>query len=121
MEHISLIATGFLIVIGVLVGLWGVCALVALGFREKPQQTDAKTIPQDDEIPAHHVAAITAAIAAVMPGGHRIVKIDAPPHVIDGWEESNLIQQTFSHRIRWDWKIPGPPHVDHKPKETKGK
>ncbi|MCW9045641.1 MAG: hypothetical protein OQK35_04855 [Alphaproteobacteria bacterium] len=120
MEHISLITTGFMIVIGVLVGLWAVCSLVALGFKEKPKPPKPET-PLTEGIPAHHVAAITAAIAAIMSEGHRIVKIDAPPHVANGWGESNFLQQTFAHRIRWDWKIPGPPHVNYKPKEIKGK
>ncbi len=120
MEQIGLITTGFAIVIGVLIGLWAICALVALAFKVKPASPNpTETI--DDEIPAHHVAAITAAIAAVMSGAHQIVKIDAPPHVVPGWGESSMIELSFSHRTHWDWKIPGPPHIDNNTKETKGK
>jgi Na+-transporting methylmalonyl-CoA/oxaloacetate decarboxylase gamma subunit len=115
MDQLELIFTGFGIVIGVLSGLWGACALVGQLFREKPSPVAtpvpaAKPAKTEEGVPPHHVAAIAAAVAAVMSTPYRIINIDAPPLRADSWK----VEGRFKiHRVHWGW------HVTNLPRERK--
>jgi len=106
MEHVSFIASGFGIVVAVLAALWGVCALVGLGF--KPRQGHP-TLKEDEDhmsfdgVPPQHVAAISAVLAQVMDGPYRVVSVTAPAHRSLAWEEEGRFEQASGHRVRWDW------------------
>ena len=117
LDQLALILTGFSIVIGVLSGLWGACALVALGFREKGSPAVAPVSPSapvtassEGTVPPHHLVAIAAAVAAVMSSPYRIVNIDAPPQNADNWKVEGRFN---THRVHWGW------HVINLPKERK--
>jgi len=107
MDHVLFIASGFGIVIAVLTALWGVCALVGVGFTARRGQPtfeeDRQHKSLGEKIPPQHVAAITAALAQVMDGPYRVVSVSAPAHRSFAWEEAGRYEQAASHRIRWDW------------------
>ncbi|MCB1857496.1 MAG: OadG family protein [Gammaproteobacteria bacterium] len=111
MGSIELILTGFTIVIGVLSFLWFMCLVV--GFLHKDRKKKATTMPEPagpapTPVPSAHLAAISAAVAEMVPGKYRIVRVYAPGHKAYGWAEEGRYQLTSSHRVRWDWATPGP-------------
>lgn len=95
LEDIEIVATGCAIVLGALTLLWGLTSLVsrvvALGGglgRPRPVAAVAEGVP------AHHVVAIAAAVAAVLGEGHRIVGIAAPAHRVPAWASSARYPQS---------------------------
>lgn len=127
-EQIVFILAGFSVVLVALSGLWGISTLsgwVITALERKlnapaPAASVAPAAPvaaamvpvAADGIPPHHVAALTAAIAAMTGGKGRITQIYAPAHRVSAWSQSGRIEHFSSHRVRSDWAIPGPPHRD---------
>lgn len=111
MSQLTFILTGFALVITVLAFLWLVCVIVGFLLRERSRPASAETgAPEDTStpVPAHHLAAISTALAAMIPGPYRIVRVQVPGHITPGWLEQGRIQILASHRVRWDWATPGP-------------
>ena len=122
MDHVLFIASGFGIVIAVLTALWGVCALVGVGFTARRGQPtfeeDRQHKALDQKIPPQHVAAITAALAQVMDGPYRVVSVSAPAHrsfvgSALPRQQKHLAQQRSTSRIRTTsstlpWSLPPP-------------
>ncbi len=106
MEHVTFIASGFGIVLAVLAALWGICALVGLGFKPRRGHT---TLKEDEErltydgVPPEHVAAISAVLAQIIDEPYRIISVSAPAHRTLAWEEEGRYEQAAGHRVRWDW------------------
>lgn len=95
LQDLEIVATGCAIVLGALALLWGLTALVghvvALGSglgRPRPVAAVA------EDVPAHHLVAIAAAVAAVLGEGHRIVAIAAPAHRVPAWASSARYPQS---------------------------
>lgn len=122
MEHLELILTGVAVVMSVLLLLWAVSA--ALGFllrlRVDPEEKarPKREPPPHAGIPPHHVAAITAAVAAMTPGAFRIVNVRAPALVATTWAEEGRYAQTTGHRVRWDWTGQRSVRVTPKPNQV---
>lgn len=105
LEHI----TGFLIVVVVLLMLWGVTSLIGRIFigRAKtavpsspapaPVQESSMPSPAEEDIPEEHLAAVTAAIACMLGGRHRIVSIRSGNR---DWSREGRREHFASHRIR---------------------
>lgn len=111
MSGLIFILTGFGIVIAVLTFLWAVCVLVGWLHKDRRPPMPASSErpgPAEAPVPAAHLAAISAAIAAVLPGRHRIIKVYAPGHKSSAWIEEGRFEISSSHRVRWDWAAPGP-------------
>jgi len=111
MSDLAFILTGFGIVIAVLCFLWLVCVLVGWLHRDRrPPVSVEKEAPgpAHSPIPGAHLAAISAAIAEMFPGRHRIVHVYAPGHKAMGWVDEGRFEISTSHRVRWDWASPGP-------------
>jgi len=114
-EALSFIATGFMVVMLALALLWLVSAAIGRAFAAgaaKPSAA-APAPAGRDAPPAAHLAAISAAVAVLTGGRGRIVSVHAPAHVADAWVNEGRSDQLSSHRVRWDWEMPGPPHVEH--------
>lgn len=112
MTDLAFILTGFGIVIAVLSFLWLACALVGWLHRDvrpkvPPVETEAPG-PAQSPIPSAHLAAISAAIAAVLPGRHRIVRVYAPGHQTNAWVDEGRFEMSAPDRVRWDWSALGP-------------
>lgn len=118
MQHILFILGGFTVVMGVLALLWGVTALVGRAFIGRvgaPAASGPSKAPPpapSGGIPPHHLAAIAAAVHAVTEGRGRVVHVVAAPHRAGAWAQHGRTEQFASHRVRWDWAVPGPPHLD---------
>ncbi|MCB1760967.1 MAG: OadG family protein [Gammaproteobacteria bacterium] len=111
MSEIAFILLGFGIVMAVLALLWLVCVLIGFTQSTRTVPVASETAAQQAgpaPLPAAHLAAISAAIAAVLPGPHRIIRVYAPGHKAPGWVEEGRFELSNSHRIRWDWAITGP-------------
>lgn len=105
--HISIIATGFGTVVGVLALLWAACAVIGYAFTRGSARTGTNpvSIPFDKVkagIPPEHVAVISAAVAAVMEGPHRIAHITAPSHQPPGWSLEGRFERFSAQRTPWD-------------------
>lgn len=111
MQHLSFILGGLAVVIGILALLWGVMELVGRVFigRETVRPTPLPATPAG-RVPAHHLAAIAAAVAAITDGRGRVVRVTAAPHRAHAWAQHGRTEQFASHRVRWSWAVPGPPH-----------
>ncbi len=113
MEHGSLILSGFGIVMGVLAMLWAVTALIAKLFTRpaKPIETAAKPnaaptpsaapVTAPPGVPAHHLAAITAAVAASFAPPTRIVSVDGLYAHVSAWTQQGLFEHFASHQKVW--------------------
>jgi Na+-transporting methylmalonyl-CoA/oxaloacetate decarboxylase gamma subunit len=124
-DQIVLVLFGFGIVLTVLALLWLVSASVGRLFvlRETavahaaaaaagpPRPAVAPALAAG--MPAAHAAAIAAAVAVVTGGRGRVAAVHLPAHQAATWAQSGRLEQYSSHRVRWDWAVPGPPHVDH--------
>ncbi|MBT8428724.1 MAG: OadG family protein [Gammaproteobacteria bacterium] len=111
MTDFAFIITGFGIVIAVLSFLWLACAFVGWLHRDARPHPPAETEtpgPAQSPIPGAHLAAISAAIAVLLPGRHRIVRVYAPGHRTMAWIEEGRFEMSTSHRVRWGWTAPGP-------------
>ncbi len=108
MQEVLFIATGFGVVMGVLIALWGMCMLVGAMFRAvEAARARAETSPDaaaaidPDQIPPAHLAAIAGAVAALSTPS-RIVRIRMPPHSAPAWElQGRLKQQSKYSRVTW--------------------
>ncbi|NYZ17949.1 hypothetical protein HL658_35875 [Azospirillum sp. RWY-5-1] len=121
MQHILLIVGGLTVVIGVLALLWGATALVGRLFAgAPPPMVPAAPSPAKPAVPPHHLAAIAAAVAVMTGGRGRVVRVTALPHRAEGWTQHARAGHAAGHRVRWDWAVPGPPHIDHAPSAREG-
>lgn len=116
-DSLLFILVGFAVVMLALTLLWAVCALIG-GLFSRLRPAPAARIPEPAQaassassIPPAHLAAISAAVAAVTGGKGRIVSVLAPAQVFTSWAQEGRTEQFSSHRVRWDWAVPGPPHV----------
>ena len=105
MDHIPVVATGLGVVLGVLVSLWAACALIGVGVPFV--RRGARALPvafggSRDGIPPEYVVAVSGAVAAVMDGPHRIVRISAPSHRPPGWSLEGRFDSFGAHRMPWD-------------------
>ncbi|AWI78266.1 hypothetical protein CEW87_02210 [Parazoarcus communis] len=121
-DTLAFILTGFSVVLIALSLLWLVSALIGRLFAVAAPRPSAVAAvaplaagpsPAAPGIPAAHVAAITAAVAVMTGGRGRVVSVRAPAHLAVTWAREGRTEQFSSHRVRWDWAIPGPPHVDY--------
>lgn len=124
-DSLAFILSGFTVVLVALSLLWMVCALtgqvLARGAGRKtpaapppaPATPGTPGTQPPTGIPPAHVAAISAAIAAMTGGRGRIVSVRAPAHLASSWAREGRTEQFSSHRVRWDWAVTGPPHIDH--------
>lgn len=111
MSGLAFILIGFGIVIAVLSFLWLVCFVVGWFHRDKSRPSPVSSEqpgPAESPIPSAHLAAISAAVSVLLPGRYRIVRVYAPGHKAFGWAEEGRYQISTSHRVRWDWSVPGP-------------
>lgn len=139
MDSIVFILSGFAVVLLALGMLWSVSALIGRIFvklsSDRPAgaasaaaagQTGASTAPSPPSplsspsssarnIPAAHLAAISAAVAEITRGRGRVVSVLAPAQVFTSWAQEGRTEQFSSHRVRWDWAVSGPPHVSNEP------
>ncbi|HYH18014.1 MAG TPA: OadG family transporter subunit [Azospirillum sp.] len=116
MQHVLFILGGFAVVMGILALLAGAVALLGRVFTARAPAPAALTpvtpAPVAPGIPPHHLAAIAAAVAAITDGRGRVVRVVAPPHQAQAWAQHGRTRHFASHRVRWDWAVPGPPHLD---------
>lgn len=124
-DELEFILSGFSVVLTALAMLWLVSAIMGLAFSAIGRRheralsaapavalsTSAPAPAIEAGIPAAHVAAISAAVAVLTSGRGRVVSVAAPGHVSAAWAREGRTEQFSSHRVRWDWAIPGPPHV----------
>lgn len=121
MTHILLILGGLTVVIGVLALLWGATVLAGRLLAVSPAPAVPAAPPSGTPaVPPHHLAAIAAAVAAMTGGRGRVLRVSALPHRVDGWTHHARAGHAAGHRVRWDWAVPGPPHIDHAPSARKG-
>lgn len=122
MQHILLVLGGMAVVILVLALLWGATALVGRLFAapRAPAAPTPAPAPANPAIPHHHRAAIAAAVAVMTGGRGRVVRVSALPHRAEGWVQHARAGHAAGHRVRWDWAVPGPPHIDHAPTAREG-
>lgn len=121
MQHLPLILGGLVVVMGALALLWGATALVGRLFAARPTAAVPDPPPSAAAVPPHHLAAIAAAVAAMTGGRGRVVRVTAAPHRAQGWSQQARAEHAAGHRVRWDWAVPGPPHIDHAPRAREGK
>jgi len=94
LAEIEIVAIGCAVVVGALALLWGLTALVGrVAAPERGRAADAAApvpavVAAAHGVPAHHLAAIAAAIDATLGGGHRVVGIAAPAHRVPAWAAS---------------------------------
>ena len=105
--NISVIATGFGTVLGVLTMLWGACAIIGSSFARKASAAESSDSPTpfaspSAGVPPEHVAAISAAVSTVMGTPHRIVHISAPSHRPAGWTLEGRFDSFGTQRMPWD-------------------
>jgi len=103
MAEVEIMATGVAIVMGVLTFLWAMTALlgaiVKLGARASDRPGKKVAVQEDgDGVPAHHLVAITVAVAEVIDGSYRIVKVSAPAHTAPSWAGHG---RTSRHLADW--------------------
>jgi len=116
MQHVLFVLGGFTVVMSILALLAGAVALLGRLFtaRQKAPPVPAPA-PAAPGIPPHHLAAIAAAVAAITDGRGRVVHVAAPPHRAPAWAQHSRAVEFASHRVRWDWTVAGPPHLDPPP------
>lgn len=118
-DSLAFAGRGFGIVMVVLALLWLVNAALGRlfvrlsGDREAVTRFAPAAPNRSGGPPPQHIAAISAAVAVLTEGRGRVVAVRAAPHVAAAWAQEGRIEQFSSHRVRWDWAVPGPPHVDH--------
>ena len=119
-ESISLILTGFGVVMLVLASLWAICATVGFVFvsQEKRKQAAANNTPpaaaagaapsptKSTGIPPHHMVAIAAAVAQTLGSGYAITRVAAPAHKVMQWPMEGRASIFASHITRHGWGMP---------------
>lgn len=123
MDSLAFVLVGFAVVLIALVMLWGVSSLIGRNFRRfgstpsRPGKPVEKGLiphaPPETTIPPDHIAAIAAAVAELTDGRGRIVSVLAPAQVFTQWAQEGRTEQFSSHRVRWDWAVPGPPPANN--------
>ncbi|MGB0694645.1 MAG: OadG family transporter subunit [Rhodospirillaceae bacterium] len=117
LENLELIGTGFAVVMAVLACLWGLTSAVGRIFkvvesaRQKTVAAPAPPAPapaaptpaETATVPAHHLVAISAAVAHMLGDGARITQIVAPAHQVADWPQEGRIQTFSGNRIRVVW------------------
>jgi len=95
LQDLEIVATGCAVVLGALALLWGLTALVGrvAAFASRLGHSNPVAAVEAG-VPAHHVVAIAAAVAAVLGEGHRIVGIAAPAHRVAAWASSARYPQS---------------------------
>ena len=112
MQHLTFILGGLTVVMSVLALLWGVMTLVGRAFvrREAVAAPSPAPLPAAPAAPAgvppHHLAAITAAVAAMTDGRGRVVRVTAAPHRSHEWAQHGRTELFASHRVRSPWTTP---------------
>ncbi|KAA5607384.1 hypothetical protein F1188_01050 [Roseospira marina] len=117
---LNILLVGITVVMAVLLMLWASCAIVGFGFRMVEARQKASEARKNAAaaaaappsalaatpaggIPAHHLAAIAAATAAVMDRPYRIVQVWAPVVPTSDWGNQARLQTFNSHRRQGDW------------------
>ena len=105
--HILVIAMGFGTVLAVLTMLWAACSVIGASFARKGSPSGridpaAPLAGAGDGVPAEHVAAISAAVAAVVKVPHRVIYISAPCHCPSGWRLEGQFDSFGTQRMPWD-------------------
>ncbi len=112
LDDVVILLQGFGLVMGVLAALWLVSALLgrALTAQKSAASKPAPAAPAIDApgVPPAHLAAITAALAAVTGGGARIVRVRIPAHGIPGWIGSAHTNHAVGRRMATTWRTPSP-------------
>ncbi|MEM8570705.1 MAG: OadG family transporter subunit [Pseudomonadota bacterium] len=118
LENLELIGTGFAVVMAVLAMIWAACAGIGSVFiraerikqaraAEKAAEAASAAIGSPSAIqagpPPHHLAAITAAVAATLGAGYRISRVAAPAHKVQDWPLEGRIEAFNSRRVRTGW------------------
>jgi Na+-transporting methylmalonyl-CoA/oxaloacetate decarboxylase gamma subunit len=121
-DELTFIGTGFGLVLSILALLWMISAVIGRVYTASHQP---KTVPVAAApaaaaapvagIPPGHLAVISAAVAMMTDGRGRVVSVRLPAHQATAWAQEGRIEHFSSHRVRSDWAIPGPPHVEHEP------
>lgn len=114
MEHGNIILSGFGIVIGVLALLWAATAVITKVFTQTTKAKKEDTAPASatmaavavpaaptSGVPEHHLAAITAAVAASFAAPHRVVSASGPYAHVSAWTQQGLFEHFASHRTMW--------------------
>jgi len=128
-SELAFIGSGFALVLGVLALLWMISAFIGrlVQWTDKAQAVTPKgaaPVPSPSPlpsslaapqgvVPAGHLAAIAAAVAVMTDGRGRVVSVSAPAHRASVWAQEGRMEHFSSHRVRSDWALPGPPHVEH--------
>lgn len=113
MAHLEIIGIGFATVLGVLAVLWLVSATIGKVFvwtapALAPGAAVAPAVPAktgvlaDSGVPAHHLAVIAGAAAAVLDRPFRIVRVTAPAHWSAGWAHQGKFESFTNYRVAWD-------------------
>lgn len=107
MAHLSFILIGFAVVLGVLGLLWAIMAVIgdALGTVETPRPVPVSrpvtaTVPTHSGPPAHHLAAIAAAVAVVTGGRGRVTRVVAAPTRAAAWVLAGRAELHHTHSLR---------------------
>jgi Na+-transporting methylmalonyl-CoA/oxaloacetate decarboxylase gamma subunit len=127
-DELVFIGSGFGLVLSILALLWLVSAVIgriftAASTHKAPAtaahapSSAAPAAPLAPGVPPQHLAAISAAVAMMTDGRGRVVAVHLPAHRATAWAQEGRIEHFSSHRVRSDWAIPGPPHVEHVPAE----
>lgn len=113
-ESLVFIGTGFAVVVVALAALWILSAMVGRVFAGARAAASPAVAAPDvaPGIPPMHLAAIVAAVSASTGGRGRVLRVRAPAHLSGAWASEGRADQLASHRVRWDWALPGPPHVE---------
>ncbi|MBB4266962.1 OadG family transporter subunit [Roseospira visakhapatnamensis] len=128
LEGLKILLVGILVVMAVLIMLWVSCAVIGLAFKAaeamKARARDRRTTeaaqpsalpPQAapatsaGAVPAHHLAAIAAAAAAVLDRPVRVLRVQVPPLQSSQWTNQGRLDTFQSHRLQGDWGgvVPG--------------
>ncbi|WP_116131659.1 OadG family transporter subunit [Tropicimonas sp. IMCC34043] len=135
LDNLELIGTGFAVVMLVLASIWGACALVGSVFiriadraaaaaaaaAAQPVASPAAASTAAAGVPAHHLAAIAAAVAHTLGAGYRVTRVAAPGHKVSEWPLEGRIQTFTGHRIRTDWGPTRPTLGGETPNILRGK
>jgi Na+-transporting methylmalonyl-CoA/oxaloacetate decarboxylase gamma subunit len=123
-DEMTFIGAGFGLVLTILALLWLISALIGRLYTAAtaPKAPAAVAAPvaapapvATNGVPAHHLAAISAAVAMMTDGRGRVVSVRLPAHLATAWAQEGRIEHFSSHRVRSDWAIPGPRHVEREP------
>ena len=121
-DALSLILTGFSVVMVVLAALWGACAAVGYFFTNTPPmmgKQESKPAPAAPAaaaqpasgVPPHHLVAIAAAVAETLGSGYVVTRVAAPGHKVSEWPTEGRNSIFSSHITRHGWGAIAPTRV----------